>query len=88
MNALLNLFRKPAKPTVPIVSLDEVRLQTLENVRYLSSCLKAVNAKIADLNQRGGAKTRTKLASTEQYRVWLESKLIEETFNLKIIENK
>ncbi len=86
MKALLDLFRK--KPLPLNFDRDEDRLQTLENITYLSSYIKTLDARIEDLRGKSGSLAKTKVQSLYEHRAWLSFKLEEERLNLKIVENK
>lgn len=88
MKALLDLFRKKPEPLHVRFDSDEERLQTLENITYLSSYIKALDARIEDLRGKSGSLAKTKVQSLYEHRAWLSVKLEEERLNLKIVENK
>jgi len=80
---ILNIFKRP-KAEPPQVDWNELYQQTGDNIRYLTSHIKVLNARIEDLKNRAARNSREKIKALTSTRDWMQLKLEEEKINHQI----
>lgn len=83
---IFKLFKKKVEYTVP--DWMELYLQAKENVWYLRSHIKALNARIEDLKTRSARNSREKISSLTSTRDWMRHKLQEEETHFNLFREK
>lgn len=88
MVSIFNLFKRPAPPPTPKLDWQELRLQCINNIQYLASYLRMLNAQIEDLKNRSARGSREKITQLNRLRDWMERKLEEEKADRLYFESK
>ena len=88
MVRIFNIFKRPAPPPTPTLDWRELRLQCINNIQYLDSYLRMLNAQIEDLKNRSARGSREKITQLTRLRDWMERKLAEEQTDRLHFESK
>jgi len=88
MVSIFNIFKRPAPQPAPQLDWQELRLQCINNIQYLDSYLRMLNAQIEDLKNRSARGSREKITQLSRLRDWMERKLAEEQTDRLHFESK
>ena len=88
MKSIFDIFKRPAPKPAPQVDWLELRLQCINNIQYLTSYLRMLNAQIEDLKNRSARGSREKITQLSRLRDWRERKLAEEQADRLHFESK
>lgn len=85
---LLDKLAREKARYAKLKELSELRLITLNNVRYLGSYISTLNSVVNCMKGNNAAETKRKREGARRKLIWLESKLIEEKGMLIHWENQ
>jgi len=69
--------KKPATPP-PVIDWVDLRLQCINNIIYLKSHIRVLDATIEDLKNRSARSSRARIESLTRTKKWMSGKLVEE----------
>ena len=85
---IFKIFRK--KPVTPPPQIDwvDLRLQCINNIIYLKSHIRVINATIEDLKNRSARSSRARIESLTRTKKWMSGKLVEEEVTAEYYKEK
>jgi len=85
---IFKIFRK--KPVTPPPQIDwvDLRLQCINNIIYLKSYIRVLDATIEDLKNRSARSSRARIESLTRTKKWMSGKLVEEEVTAEYYKEK